>query len=55
VSAAVSDLLQPAPFDSGVAQRVAGQAATECRLLPGAHGTDGYYVASFVRRSSSST
>lgn len=48
---ALGDLLTPAPFDSAVAQRVAGHDATEYRLLPGAHGTDGYYVASFVRRA----
>lgn len=47
----LSDLLVPAPFDSEAAQRVAGNEATEYRLLPGAHGTDGYYVASFVRRA----
>jgi 16S rRNA (cytosine967-C5)-methyltransferase len=51
VADAVSDLLKPATFDSGAAQRVAGHDATECRLLPTAHGTDGYFVASFVRRS----
>jgi 16S rRNA (cytosine967-C5)-methyltransferase len=48
---ALGDLLAPVPFDSAAAQRVAGRDATEYRLLPGAHGTDGYYVASFVRRS----
>jgi 16S rRNA (cytosine967-C5)-methyltransferase len=48
---ALADLLLPAPFDSVAAQRVAGREATEYRLLPGAHGTDGYYVASFVRRA----
>jgi 16S rRNA (cytosine967-C5)-methyltransferase len=38
--------LELAPFDSAVAP--AG--ATSFRLLPGEHGTDGYFVASFVRR-----
>jgi 16S rRNA (cytosine967-C5)-methyltransferase len=47
---AVSDAvpgLEPAPFD---AQELAGlfpPGATRGRLLPGVHGTDGYYVACF--------
>lgn len=41
--------LAPAPFDAAIAARVAGG---ECsfRLLPHEHGTDGYFVASFVRK-----
>ena len=42
--------LEPVPFD---APELAGRLpldATRLRLLPGAHGTDGYFVASFVRR-----
>jgi 16S rRNA (cytosine967-C5)-methyltransferase len=47
----VSDLLVPAPFDSEQARRLAGADATHYQLLPGRDGTDGYFVASFVRRS----
>jgi 16S rRNA (cytosine967-C5)-methyltransferase len=42
--------LEPAPFD---APELAGRidaSATSVRFLPGAHGTDGYFAASFVRR-----
>lgn len=46
----VGDVLVPAPFDTDAACRIAGADATDCRLLPSSHGTDGYYVASFVRR-----
>ena len=42
-------VLEPAPFDVPDAARVAGEGAWQCRLLPSVHGTDGYYVASFVR------
>jgi 16S rRNA (cytosine967-C5)-methyltransferase len=38
-----------APFDSPSARAVAGDNAT-LRLLPQVHGTDGYFVASFVRK-----
>lgn len=42
--------LEPAPFDAPeLAGRIALD-ATQLRLLPGSHGTDGYFVASFVRR-----
>jgi 16S rRNA (cytosine967-C5)-methyltransferase len=41
--------LQPAPFDSADARALAGDAPT-LRLLPHLHGTDGYFVASFVIR-----
>lgn len=41
--------LTPAPFDAPVAANVAPRDATAFRLLPSEHGTDGYFVASFVR------
>jgi len=40
--------LRPAPFDSPAVRALAGEAST-LRLLPHVHGTDGYFVASFVR------
>jgi len=40
--------LRSAPFTSEVARRVAGD-ATSLRVLPSREGTDGYFVASFVR------
>jgi 16S rRNA (cytosine967-C5)-methyltransferase len=45
----VGDLLLPAPFDASELGDVTG--TEHCfRLLPREHGTDGYFVASFVRR-----
>ena len=42
--------LQAAPFAvSAVQALAAGPDATSLRLLPDLHGTDGYFVASFVR------
>ncbi len=41
--------LEPAPFDGEVARRIAGD-RTFFRLLPNAHGTDGYFVASFGKK-----
>jgi 16S rRNA (cytosine967-C5)-methyltransferase len=41
--------LAPAPFDAPEARAVAGEGGTTFRLLPHVHGTDGYFVASFVR------
>ena len=41
--------LAPAPFDAEIASGVAPPGATSFRLLPHEHGTDGYFVASFVR------
>lgn len=41
--------LAPAPFDSGIATAIAGATASSFRLLPHVHGTDGYFVASFVK------
>jgi 16S rRNA (cytosine967-C5)-methyltransferase len=48
--ARVGDVLEPAPFDAPElpAELVAGK--TSLRLLPGVHGTDGYFMASFRRR-----
>ena len=43
--------LTPAPFDSPIPQRLAGDAPS-FRLLPQVHGTDRYFVAHFsVRRT----
>lgn len=47
----VSDVLEPAPFDSPEAIAVAGPGRASFRLLPLEHGTDGYFVASFRRSS----
>lgn len=50
IASAASAGLEPAPFEAGsVAARIAGEGATSFRLLPHEHGTDGYFVASFVR------
>jgi 16S rRNA (cytosine967-C5)-methyltransferase len=49
VAERVRHVLEPAPFDAPEAIRIAGAGAWQCRLLPSVHGTDGYYVASFVR------
>jgi len=48
IGAAAELGLAPAPFDSAVADRIANGAAS-FRLLPREHGTDGYFVASFIR------
>ncbi|MEZ4221607.1 MAG: transcription antitermination factor NusB [Polyangiaceae bacterium] len=45
----VRDVLDPAPFDAPLARALAGDGVTEFRLLPTRHGTEGYFVASFVR------
>lgn len=50
VSSAADAGLEPAAFDAAPAQAVAKDGASSLRLLPHEHGTDGYYVASFVRR-----
>jgi len=41
--------LKPIAFDAPIALSVASANATSFRLLPHVHGTDGYFVASFVR------
>jgi 16S rRNA (cytosine967-C5)-methyltransferase len=41
--------LSPSPFDGDPARTIAGDAHT-LRLTPSAHGTDGYFLASFRRR-----
>ena len=46
----MNDLLEPVPFDAPELVSVAPADATRFRLLPGRHGTDGYFVASFRRR-----
>jgi 16S rRNA (cytosine967-C5)-methyltransferase len=46
----VSDLLEPLPFDAPALQALAGPGAHALRLTPLRHDTDGYFVASFVRR-----
>lgn len=51
VAQSVLDVLEPAPFDAPEAVSLLGAGATECRLLPTTVGTDGYYVASFLRRA----
>jgi 16S rRNA (cytosine967-C5)-methyltransferase len=50
VAARVTDVLEPTPFDAPElpAELVAGK--TSLRLLPGVHGTDGYFMATFRRR-----
>lgn len=48
IGAAAELGLVPAAFDSAVADRIA-RGGTSFRLLPHEHGTDGYFVASFVR------
>ncbi len=39
-----------APFDAAAAREVSGEGST-ARLLPHVHGTDGYFLASLVRRA----
>ncbi len=40
--------LSPAPFDAPVVSALS-EAATSFRMLPHVHGTDGYFVARFVK------
>ena len=42
--------LVPAPFDAPQLRGVVEPHATSFRLLPCQHGTDGYFVASFIAR-----
>jgi 16S rRNA (cytosine967-C5)-methyltransferase len=46
---AVRAELTPAAFDAPELAGLVEPSATSFRLLPGRHGTDGYFVASFVR------
>lgn len=41
--------LEPAPFEGEVIRAIAGDAPS-LRLLPHVHGTDGYFIASFIAR-----
>ena len=47
VVARVADVLEPAPFDAPElpSELIAGKSSL--RLLPGLHGTDGYFMACF--------
>lgn len=47
---ALRDLLEPVPFAVGAVQAALGEGAVMGRLLPGKHGTDGYFLANFRRR-----
>jgi len=42
--------LETAPFDSPVAESLAGKGESRLRLLPHVHGTDGYFLASFRKK-----
>jgi 16S rRNA (cytosine967-C5)-methyltransferase len=46
----VLDLLTPCPFDATELLIRPEPGSTSLRLLPLAHGTDGYFIASFQRR-----
>jgi 16S rRNA (cytosine967-C5)-methyltransferase len=46
----VSDVLEPVPFDAPELSALNLGDRTSLRLLPKAHGTDGYFVASLRRR-----
>lgn len=50
LAATAAPRLEAAPFDAAALRALAGPEATTLRLLPDAHGTDGYFVASFVVR-----
>jgi 16S rRNA C967 or C1407 C5-methylase (RsmB/RsmF family) len=50
VLAQVADLFDPAPFTTDLMCSVFGTDACHGRLLPLAHGTDGYFVAQLRRR-----
>src|SRR5262249_2969595 len=56
LAARVLDVLEPVPFDApelsaALSATGVGHGATAFRLLPRRHGTDGFFVGSFVRRS----
>lgn len=46
----VRDVLEPCPFDAPELAPLLANGASSLRLLPLEHGTDGYFVASFLRR-----
>jgi 16S rRNA (cytosine967-C5)-methyltransferase len=46
----VSDVLEPAPFDAPELSPELIGGKSSLRLLPGQHGTDGYFMACFKRR-----
>lgn len=48
VAAALAQDLDPAPFDTPLAATLAPPGAHTLRLLPHVHGTDGYFIASFL-------
>lgn len=50
VAARVADVLEPAPLSAPELPPALVAGKTSLRLLPGAHGTDGYFMASFRRR-----
>jgi 16S rRNA (cytosine967-C5)-methyltransferase len=50
VATAVSDVLTPTPFDAVELEALAAKSKAAFRLLPAEHGTDGYFVASFLKR-----
>lgn len=50
VVARVTDLLEPAAFDAPELSQDLVGGKTSLRLLPGLHGTDGYFMACFRRR-----
>lgn len=47
---AVADILTPTPFDASEAAALVGSEKCSIRLLPVRHGTDGYFIASFIRK-----
>jgi 16S rRNA (cytosine967-C5)-methyltransferase len=50
LTARVADVLEPTPFDAPELSTELLAGKTSLRLLPGLHGTDGYFMASFRRR-----
>jgi 16S rRNA (cytosine967-C5)-methyltransferase len=46
----VRDVLEPVPFDAPELSHLAPADATSIRLTPLHHGTDGFFIASFLRR-----
>jgi 16S rRNA (cytosine967-C5)-methyltransferase len=47
---AVADCLELVPFEVDCVRAALGEGASMGRLLPGKHGTDGYFLANFRRR-----